>query len=76
MSELLAKGLGEGKGAFRGHDANDMLTAVQLRQWLVNADKSNTFSGMKVGRIWDDWEDADNDGDILLYREGNGVVQV
>ena len=72
LTELLLEGLGANQAAFA--PGVDMITAVELRRWLVNADQSNTFSGMKVGRIWDEWEGASNKGDILLYRKGNGCA--
>jgi hypothetical protein len=74
MTKLLLCALDKtNPAAFR--DGDEVLSAVELRRRLLTLDRSNTFQSALVGRIWNEWSGGTaNNGDIVLYKYGNGVI--
>lgn len=74
FTSMLIRALGRERAAFK---ESDVLTAVELRRQLQLLDRANTYQATVVGRIWTAWSgQATNEGDIQLFKEGNGVVRV
>ena len=71
LTELLTRALGPTLEVFRPTEQS--LTLRELRRRL--SELGDMFSARKVGRIWLEWGGTANTGDIVFYREGNGVGQ-
>jgi hypothetical protein len=71
LTRLLVDALGPNQSVFEAGET--VISAVELCRRLqpLDPDIEQSFS---VCRIWSDWDGAKNDGDILIYRTGNGVV--
>ena len=75
LTELLQRAFGPATlGVFR--DGEESLTAVELRQRLQQLDKEDTFQAFLVGRIWDEWCGTPNEGDVVFFKTGAGLVIV
>ena len=76
LTELLLQALGPAKAVFRPGET--AITAVELARRLLTLDsaKTKTFQSMLVGRVGNDWTRETNEGDILIFRDGNGVQTI
>lgn len=69
MTELLWRALGPSLAGFR-HDES-VITAAELRRRLQVIDRTRITQGLTIGRIWHDWRDTCNSGDIIFFRDPN-----
>ena len=71
LTRLAVNALGPNQSVFEAGET--VISAVELCRRLQPLD-AHIAQSLSVCRIWSDWDGATNDGDILIYRTGNGVV--
>jgi hypothetical protein len=72
LTELLVRALGPTHEGFAPGET--VISVRDLRRRLQAMAPADMEQALLAGRIWSDWDEPPNEGDILLYRDGSGVV--
>ena len=72
LTALLMCALGPNSEAFEPGETG--ISVRDLRGRLQALGSTSMFQALLLGRIWSDWHSTPNDGDIILYRHGNGMI--
>ena len=74
LTALLVRALGPKAEVFEAGEPVISVRDLRSRLQSLASTAADQLQALLVGRIWPDWHDTPNDGDILLYRTGSGVV--